>query len=478
LELCRNLRPWSGGLAPYEPIRPAFDNDTLAEAGIVADWPFPQLFRGREVTLLATRDAVYLVLEASWTLVLLETATPITAGGIWHFADFGSAWLLSNGACLVYQRADTFDVLVANVAIGAMCAHDSRLFIGGFDFLESGDSDWQDTVDGWITKAPTGFDTTLGGPPNIVWWSNVGTLALFWWLLDLTTATTGDLSTHNTAHPLVRELMLRRDWGFAPVTFQGGAQELRSFGNAVIAFGPDGATAFAPRTDPVTCAITQWPSGGIAHRGALAATDGRLLWLDPSKSLWSASGGSAPARLDYSEFGTTLGANVLGAADLEQGTLFLSDGSNSLMLTEGGLAFAPECPTSLIHVEGELRGIVYDVPEAGQMLEVVTNAHDMGSPGMKTVETLVVTGGLPEGATATVDFRDSPLESWTRDTRRELNDEGVVDNIHCTAQEFRVVIESNDWQGASIDGIEVQWIQQDQRFVSRLTARASSVIEA
>jgi hypothetical protein len=85
----------------------SIDTVTLKEVVTITawTWPFPQLFRGQSVTLLADETNVYVVNENDWTLTAVSTFDPASPfsnksiaadGGPWHFVDMGPSWMLMN----------------------------------------------------------------------------------------------------------------------------------------------------------------------------------------------------------------------------------------------------------------------------------------------------------------------------------------------------------------------------------------------
>lgn len=99
---CRGARPMPNGLWYYEEMQEPFTSATLTGASITDDWPFPQILRGRGVTLLATRTSIYQVNESDWSLSLLtftkmeEPDTESLANGT--FTGNATGWTLSGFA--------------------------------------------------------------------------------------------------------------------------------------------------------------------------------------------------------------------------------------------------------------------------------------------------------------------------------------------------------------------------------------------
>jgi len=361
---------------------------------------------------------------------------------------------------------------VRTAVIRTACEHGNRLFIGGLDTIWS--PDWKTLVDTWCTHEPAAFDEDLYTPTNLVFWTNVGSLGLFWYLFDTTTAQTGDLSTHSTADPFARYLLLRGDWGFAPLPYQGRVYALRSLGPSVIAYSEGGVAALTPGAAPLpSCRVTPLSPTGIFGRSAIAATKQRHLWLSNEFYLWKTTT-EGVQRLDYGEYGTLLNTPVVGSADENDGLLYLADGTTALCLTETGLFKAPQCPSSLIHAGSLTRGVLFDSESVG--LEVVVNATDFGVRGPKTVDEVRVAGTLPDDGALTValDYRDYAGEAFSRSDEVKTNDEGVA-FFNLTADEFRVVLLADDYAGINIDYCEITFRVNDQRYTERTRP---TVIEA
>jgi hypothetical protein len=132
---------------------PAFDPE-LTFVGSVTDvslsylrsssveWPWPQIFRGRALTLIAGPDFIASVDEDTWyaseitlydPLNKTQTVTLDNVGaGPWHFLDFGTTWALFNGNVTVYKYAgDTKTYVMQAPRVYTGCAFRGRAVIAG-----------------------------------------------------------------------------------------------------------------------------------------------------------------------------------------------------------------------------------------------------------------------------------------------------------------------------------------------------------
>ena len=88
---CNNARPTRFGLKSNSVVTNPFGTATL-------DWPFPQIFRGKDITLSCERTAIYEVDDSGlpWARTQISTfdfnspgtSKEIPSGGQWHFLDY------------------------------------------------------------------------------------------------------------------------------------------------------------------------------------------------------------------------------------------------------------------------------------------------------------------------------------------------------------------------------------------------------
>jgi hypothetical protein len=125
---CQNIRLTKIGEettpTTFTPITSPFADGYLAglTPSITVSFPFPQIFKGSEVTLLADVEHLYYATEGTnWTIAAAVTrdgyattsAKTISAGSSWHFADFGRSWALFNGVSTVF-KTDMYKMFLAD----------------------------------------------------------------------------------------------------------------------------------------------------------------------------------------------------------------------------------------------------------------------------------------------------------------------------------------------------------------------------
>ncbi len=184
------------GFAPYVSL-PNPLAKWMTAAGVEVSWPFPQLHRGQQATLLFGEAEVYLVDETEWTGTALEfhdlydttyTYAVQAGGGAWHIVDLGDPVLAFNdkNVLLMYAQAGVY-YGQQRVTAKTGCAFRGRVLLGGFDVGEGAfwNAEWQAIAELLNEHHQAG---ALAMAHNAVWWSMFGAvdvLWLFWPILAL-----------------------------------------------------------------------------------------------------------------------------------------------------------------------------------------------------------------------------------------------------------------------------------------------------
>lgn len=421
LTKCLNRRVTKQGLKNFYAItQPISDNYITTTLGETKAWPMPQLIRGRAVTLLCFPDAIYSVDESSYLCTLLDTrdagditggtSKAITTGKDWHFADFRGAWMLFNGACVVFKTMRSGTVWVQDaVGVNTGFVHkEARLLMGGF-------SNYNATVDWasyWRERAedmPGEFENIADTQPGLNWvsWSSIlapdmhklfmEQPALYGSFED--TPTTG----FTDARPLILDLLERNDSGMRPMPWQGRVAGFLPLGEGVVCYGEDGVSYMASfsATNIHTYAVhglVGLASGG----GVLVGTDARTAFAgDKSVNAFIEPGGNICLvesnlnirRLGYSEYISGMNQNkILMDYDPIHKEFYISDGSISYMLTESGLCRCPYT-TSKMHAfsASELSGIRFASSDPTTM-EVQSGTYTSPSGRVETITAVEIIG--------------------------------------------------------------------------------------
>ncbi len=494
LTQCKFLKPGEWGLRPCADVSSPFASDPFGS------WPFPQIIRGKAITLLASATTIKIVTEASpnWTLSddittydLNDsgTAKSITGSGIWHMADFYDTWMLFNGTSVVVKTnkegmfGETNKVFTQNtIAMQTGCGFRGRAIMGGFSpatyFGESWDALW----DEWIIKAPFAIDIALDDvDTNFVMWTTIGggdLLNIFLPKMAVEGVIKEDVRTVEDG--MFLELYRRNEAGFMPMPWQGTVLVVKPLGNGVMVYGEDGIGYLPQVSEPYsTFGLHKLGAFGIAGRGCVGGDETTHVFLDTAGVFWKISAGDLSLqKLGYEEFFDDIIDQDVVISFNQRDNDYIISGEDSesaalsFVLTSKGLGQSPQQVTSAYTVEGALLG-VYST-NASTIPIVVTDVLDFGYRDLKTITTIelgieVATDALTHVA---VDYRYNKDSGWTRSTWVLLNDIGFA-RVQATAIEFRIAVKCSAFASMKLDYINVKWQSSGRR-----TVRGLSVSEA
>lgn len=478
LETCRDIHPIETGLVQQvEVINPL--------ANLTITWPFPQLFRGAAVTLLADRTALYSVTEGTpWTKTAIttynqvtEATKAITAGGAWNFIDFYNTWVLLNGTCAVYKMnwegmtGGTNLVFVNDeVGVGAGCTFKGRMVLGGFSNGFFSD-DWKAILEPMAAELDSGLSTALELGSNFIWWSAAGGGNLAWPLIP-PAAMYGWLNTHTVEQPLFLDYMKRGDSGFMPVPFQGSILALRKLGNGLMIFSQNGVVFANSYLQPaVTFGIRPLVTTGLLGRGAVGGDDQGLVFLDQSGALWQArptDGGAQVERLGFTEFfDDYLAQTFVISMDPLERIFYISCATASFMLQGGKLSTLTQKVTSAEFAAG---GVVGVGTGTATTFEVLSGPLNMNSVEQKTIHTVKVSYDDITDLQVRVLYRYDH-GAWSTTDWYGVNAEGVA-TVIVAGTDFKVGIKGTLGGDSEITDVQVSWKNTDKR--SQRAANANS----
>lgn len=459
------------------------------------EWPFPQIFRGREVTLIAWKDQIATVNETTWVntnLTLYDASNTsnvdtLTGSGAWHFMDFGTTWALFNGLEIVYYDPGTGKYLVwDDTAIKTGCNFRGRAVMAGFsDWPAAWKTAWQK-----LAEDDSAVSHTMSIDTNWVVWSPVGTggLGSPWWLgaalASLVTTSGMDAAGFNK----LREWMLRNDWGFMPLPFQGDVVRVEPLGKAIACYGTDGCCFLVPgvigeREDRTFTFGIKSPRElrytGIAGRSAIAVAGGdgsdensEHVIIDTKGNLWHISPDLKVERLGYSEYGDALSTIPVGSylPAQDEDEFYFFDGTNGLCLTRSGLSQTRQGWVSSVILNGS--GTTYATVNPGETLtstvSFTTQETDFGVPGKKTVANVIVLATCLTNPEVAVSYRYKDAgdgsETWTTTGYTPCDSSGWC-SINITADEFRIVVRGTPVSGCRVHDLIVEWELHDKCFI-------------
>jgi len=467
------------GLAPVEEV-------SCPLSSITVNWPFPQLFRGKGVTLLADKTKIYTVDESDWGKTQITTydafsiaaEKSITAGSSWHFMDFYDTWMLFNGSCVVFhtERYNVFGgtdrtFVQDTVTVQTGCDFRGRGLMGGFAVADFLTDDWTAFWDNWLINKPTGSTFSHTIDTNFVLWTTIGGGDLLW-LFYKDIAESGFTSDgfHDAVRPLVLEQMKRNQRGFMPMPWQGTVYRLVPLGKRVIVYGSGGVSSLMMVSEPVpTFGLEDVLHVGVAGRSAVAAGPYGHIFVDTTGMLWLLNADLSLKQLGYKEFfEDMLSTDIVGSYSPIDNRYYLCNEGRGFIWNPEGLCETSQLITSLARVGANHYGVFEKTGDS--TMAITSDVFNMNIPGIKLVSQVDVEGTAGTDVEVAIDWRYKTGDKFVRTRWQRVNDFGVA-FITVSGAEFRLAVRANPSNENKYDNARVHWKSSDKRFVRGLITK-------
>lgn len=417
---------------------------TLSGAGITINYPYPQVFRGKKYTILATQTGLWYFSESTGALTAIttydlrspHTTKSITSGGTWRFVDFHDTWMLFNGACTVVKSnwLDPNKVFVQNeTTVVTGCDFKGRLVLGGFDNSNFWSTAWTTVWNSWTEQARE-WGMTLSAPgTNWVYWSPIGQ-ATFIELMLASTAVNdiyGVWGGFDLEDPRFLEGLRSLESGMMPMDYQGTVWNCVPFRDSVIVYGSEGISAIKPFVEPAPTfgLIESVGSVGLASRNSVCVNKDLQLFVGSDGVLYSIDGKFQLTRLGFEEYlNPLLGTEILITKDPNRNEYFISSDDITYHLTESGMGRYYTNLISAFYYDGpigtdtEFRGIRDSTADLSTAT-LTTEIFDFGTGDLKTIERIQ---WITKNYTVafTVSYRNSRNESFVTTSSYSVDNRG------------------------------------------------------
>ena len=247
----------------------------------------------------------------------------------------------------------------------------------------------------------------------------------------------------------------------------GTVYDVREIGNRIAVYGSAGVSLIAQGEDGVFRAtiITDNP---VSYYRTVAGDKEKHIWMDREGSLWYMLNEYIPRRLGYKEYlsGLTRTATTI-QYDPTEDDYYISDGTNSYILTTSGLCKARYLLSSI--VRDPSTGAFYGTFKTGATatFEVVTQSMDMFRQSIKMVQTVEVVHAGLSSVLVGVDYRYTKSDNYTRSTMKGVNKEEIAWPM-VAATDPRIVLTGTPGTGA-LNRVQVRWKAGDVRNIRGLT---------
>ena len=476
LEVCFNLKPAFGGLIDYEAPTDPFSG------GVTVTPPFPQVFRGQELTLLLDGTTLQEVSTAAipWTLSAVSTFAvdafttqkAIPLGGPWHFVDLGPSFYAFNGECTVFRPglallkpgASTTTFVQDSVTIQTGCTHKGRVFVGGFNKDDIWGTTWQEIFAQWEAASDLEeIDLATNGPDsNWVIWSSIGGGDFPLWLFYPTTY--GQLGLGPPTSAMVLERMKRNEFGLAPLRMNGTVQVLKPLGNNVIAYGDEGIEALTLQGSQV--GFEKIAEFGVQGRGAVGGDVSGHIFIAEDGELYELNSSLQLTRRGYREwFSSFSSVSTSITFNPVKKEFHICDPSQGYMLRKEGLSEHRDMVTSTLYLGGTYYGLYTSAVSTN--LRVRTGQFDNNRQAFKYIHDIQVQYQDITNLKIAIFYRYNHNSAFQKWGPVSVSPEGIV-TCTITALEFKIELSGARGTNPRLDRLEVRWSLVDKRAVRGL----------
>lgn len=473
LKKCLGLRPRQvPGSDAVELVRGEEPHDPT---DLTVSWPFPQIFKGHEHTLIADATAIYEVdIDKSWTRTTI--ASGLTRGGAWHFVDWGTFWILFNGQQFVVYNGSS-----ATVYSTPKCQTGTnfrgRLIWGGFesDFWSSA---WRSEIASWLAKESTGLSLDLEMHNNTIMWGAIGGGDFTCWITDPTSSSypivgpLGSGSGYDSDRPFYQDMLRRGDVGWRRTPWQGYVRRILPLGDGFVVYGDNGMSGFTPfdtgfgmvELSNEIGVLGRSSVGGRAYgqKGdfhIVLGNDGHLYGIDEQFNL---------TRLGYKHHLTELTSGTTVSFDETFRETYICDTHRGFVLTSQGLAELGRVPTSLCRVDRQLIGPTKVPENSTDSIELETEPFRMGSGSLKMLRLLDVGHSHIGNLQASASFRVDPNASFRALGWKRVSKTGGA-FLNVMGIDFTVKVKGEPLnEQSSIEDLRARWQVGDNRNVRGL----------
>ena len=221
-------------------------------------------------------------------------------------------------------------------------------------------------------------------------------------------------------------MVRKNQFGFMPMNWQGTVLKILPLGNNLIVYGDNGISALTPILEPVPTFGLRDISRefGIISRGSAGGDERGHTFVNEAGYLYSLSPDLQLKRLGYRKFFTGFSSTETTVNhNPDENEFYISDGSNSYILTEAGLGEAAERIISLVTKDGVLSGVIETQGVAtGQLIIDIGN---FGTAAIKSIENVHVNYFGSATVTVAIDYRYDRTSAFTRTAFFPVNKEGM-----------------------------------------------------
>jgi len=417
-----NVRASKDGLIAYIPV-------IDPTSSTVSKWPFPRLYIGKSVNILADNSNIYEVSSGWAKTEVLDLGTTVTTP--WAIADFHDYVVMASDVLIDRNPTTGLWSVVepsSTMPLFKTCCNFKGQLIGG-----NVNSDWYDCGVGHVIWARPGSTNFLSDKRNAA--------------------------------------------GYMPMPFGGEVYRTLPLGDSVVVYGSSGLAVLSPISSPAPgFGVAVSYDFGIASVGAVAGDDSVHVFVDEGGQVWAIGADGKVTLLDYKEFMDELTAeDIVVSHDPQQKKFFISDGTKTFLLAtieattdlgvvtkSYGMTEVYQHPTNVQFSNSGLLGI-YNASSDAEF-RIATDILDFGLRAQKTTQTIELGISASDDCYVAVDWRTDKSASWNTVGWNFVNPQGIA-TVICAGTEFRLKVKCDDYSDVNLDYMTIRFKLTDKRSI-------------
>lgn len=463
-------------------------------------WPHPQIIAGEFNQLLMNKTAIYQIDPADYSTATALTfeatgdAAPATSSNPWEMASFQeNIWFATNITNLAYNipsngtPATKCEIIQSSGAWGVntLCNHNGRLLFGGVFISDTPPATPPATLTAvfaeWLAMdhsehVTVGENTTLS--MNTIMYSEMGGGArdvpffAFMSIFHKKGGSTSDAAPTDAVRNLIRNRVEEGAIGFYPLKSEGAIKRLLPLGGDVIAYTLSGV--YLLRYTDIGYVETELLNIGVRYAGHVGGNMREHIFITQQNDLYRIRAGSAPEKLGYAEFLSTMtAANIVICHDPDEGYFTIGDGSKCFVLTLTGFARTDSViPSSLARLQNLSSLAGTPINEGGTVPASLTT--DLFDGGFRNVhEITYINIATAESSTndwaVEVGWRINKNDAIAFEASQDFDDRGKV-RVNVSGTEFQLRLTADDRTVVDLDRIDVEFRDGGKRSLRQLIA--------
>ena len=484
LSQCYNAKPQAEGLLGWTEIPQVVSQDSV-------DFPFPQVFVGREMILIAYEDSIkeYNALTGEETEFNLfsytdgTTPATITSNDLWHWVDLGKLFYMTNGISTVFRDNTNYDYenpsvvkVCSDVVFGTLCAWRGRMIAGGIKPRHAWRPAWKTLLEGYRENERLLDELKAMSYDLDESWvihSTVGTSDLIRWLMYPDEATSGEvvvggvsIDAYLDGRSPLQHALLRNELGFYKMPFPGKVLRVMPHMLGYVVYCEEGIALMEHEASISNFGMKILSEEvGIMSRGAVGGSEKRHCFVDTTGTLCMINSKGELNSLGYDEFFKPMKRTDIVVDfkdDPEDPEFYISNADRGFTLTTQGLGEQFQSITSVGMFYGEVGCVSKNHKNKGMLVE--TSDYEGGIRSQKVVSVARVSSNRTSGVHVRTRLGYSSKTGSILTRPRMLNPHGNV-VLGDTAVDCNIIISSDEPQGLLVEQMDVEIANIDKRFV-------------